>query len=231
MRSFLLTTLLLVLGSVAGCSSNRQSVDSQPPQARDGQGNGPQTSPSGSNSMSPGFSKAHAAVREYAAKHFGVKPDTLRVMPDNEGTANLPHMGRVGKLWSFDAQAGDDTITVLAAPDGRVASHQQNLGLLFEEAGVWTDSATLNADQLAAQIVESMGSRGMNYRVYDDFGASAPELTIDASGAGTLVFQVGRKQRGPGGSGGGPEFRAEAKVVLTPDHQAKLELGEWRNPW
>jgi hypothetical protein len=228
MRIFLLTTLVLVLGSVAGCSSNRQSVDSnEPPEARDGRGNGPQAPPSGSNSMSPGFSKAHAAVRDYAAKFYGIKPDAISVLPNNEATANARPMGRIGSLWAFNAQAGDETITVLAAPDGRVVSHQQNLGLLFEEAGVWTDSPKLNADELAERIVRSMG---MEHRVHNDAGPP-PELTIDASGAGMLVFHVGRKQRGPGGSGGGPEFRAEAKVVLTPDHQAKLELGEWRNPW
>jgi hypothetical protein len=211
MRTLLLAAL--VPAAVAGCPANH----------------GSQTPPTGTNSMSPGFSKAHVAVRDYAARFYGIKPDDISVMPDNEATANVRPMGRIGRLWAFDAQAGDETITVLAAPDGRVVSHQQNLGLLFEEAGVWTDSPTLNADQLAAQIVESMASRGMNHRVYD-WSVPPPELTLDPSGAGTLVFQVGRKQRGPGGSGGGPEFRAEAKVVLTPDHQAKLELGPWQNP-
>lgn len=225
MRIFLLATL--VLGAIAGCSSNRQSVDSnEPPQARDGQGNGSQTPPIENNSMSPGFSQAQAAVRDYAAKFYSIKPDAISVTPNHEGTANLPHMGRIGRLWRFNAQAGDDTITVFAAPDGTVVSHQQNLGLLFEEAGVWTDSPKLNADELAKRIV---GSMGMEYRVYDD-SVPPPELTLDASGAGTLVFHVGRKQRGPGGAGGGPEFKSEAKVVLTPDRQGTLELTEWHNP-
>lgn len=227
MRSYLLTMLMLVLGTVAGCPSNRQPADShEPPQARDGQGNGAQTPPTGSNSMSPGFSKAFSAVREYGARYFGVKPDIINVLPDNEGTANLPHSGRIGTLWAFSAQEGDmRTIRVFAAPDGTVVSHQQNLGRLFEEAGVWTGSPKLTADELAKHIVDSMGS---GHRVYT-YGVAPPALTVDASGAGALVFHVGRKQLGPGGAGGGPEHWAEVKVVLTPDHQAKLELGAWQN--
>jgi hypothetical protein len=222
MRSVLLVTL--VLATAAGCSSNRQAADSHaPPQTRDGQGSDPQAPPTGSDSMSPGFSTAQVAVRDHAAKFFGVKPDTVRVLPFDETVANED---RMGTLWVFSAQEGDRrTIRIFVAPDGTLVTHQQNLGLLFEAAGVWTDSPKLTADEIAKHIVASMGS---GHRVYND-GVEPPELTLDASGAGALVFVVGRKELGPGGAGGGPEHWAEVKVVLTPDHQATLELGPWQN--
>lgn len=223
MRSFLLTTLVLVLGTFAGCPSNRQPADSpEPPQAQDGQGDGAQTPPTGSNSMSPAFSKAQAAVRDHAAKSLGVKPDEVKVLPFDEQVANED---RLGTLWVFSAQAGMRTIRIFVAPDGTLITHEQNLGRLFEDAGVWTGSPKLTADELAKHIVATMGS---GHRVYDH-RVPRPALTVDASGAGTLVFHVGRKGLGPGGAGGGPERWAEAKVVLTPDHQAKLELGAWQN--
>ena len=173
--------------------------------------------------MSPGFAKASAAVRDHAARFFGVRPDAVSVLPFDEVVADSD---RIGKLWGFDAQVGADTISVFAAPDGTVVSHQQNLGLLFEEAGVWTASPKLTADDLAAHIA---GSMGMGYRVVVNEYAAPPELMLDASGAGALVFHVSHRQPGPFGAGG-PIYRAEARVVLTPDHQATLELGAWQSP-
>jgi hypothetical protein len=229
MRSVLLATLVLAV--MAGCPANRQPADShEPPQARDGNSDGMQTPPTGRGSVSSNFSKAYSVVREHAAKIYGVSAGKVRVLPDKEEIANLPHNAGVGRLWAFDAQAPErprlGAIHVFATREGVLVTHEQNLGILFEEAGVWTNSPALNADELAKLIV---GSMGMEHRVYP-FDVPPPELTLDASGAGALVFHVGRKGIGPGGSGGGPEFQAEAKVVLTPDHQAKLELGPWHNP-
>lgn len=216
MKSLLLAAL--VLGAIAGCSVNRQPADSHESQ----------TPPTGRASVSANFSRAYAAVREHAAKVYGVSAREVRVLPDNVEIANLEHNAGVGRLWAFDTSTANPRVRpmrVFATRDGTLVTHEHNLGILFEEAGVWADTPAVNADELAKLIV---GSMGIGHRIYP-YDVPPPELTIDASGAGALVFHVGRKDLGPGGSGGGPELHAEVKVVLTPDHQAKLELGPWQN--
>jgi hypothetical protein len=225
MRTTFLSISLLAAITVAGCSSKGQQVP-DPPQSTDSRPEDP-PAPGGSDSMAPGFQKAHASFRDHAAKVLGARAADVEVVPQYEEVANLEPKERVGQLWQFSGAAGDRVVRGWAAPDGTVVTYQQNLGLFLEQADVWTASPKLTAMDLAERMVWSMGP-GHRLLVDSMYQAPAPALTLAPDGAGTLVFVVARRQLGPGGAGGGPQDAAEARIVLTGDHRAELQLGAWR---
>jgi hypothetical protein len=210
---------------VAGCSSKgQQALD--PPQATDSRPEDP-PAPGGRDTMGPGFQKAYASFTDHAAKVLGVSRDAVKVLPFDEAVANLPHQGRLGTLWQLETAVNDRTVRGWAAPDGTVVMYQQNLGLFLEQAGIWTASPKLTPMELAERLVWSMGPE--HRLIVEELPNNpAPELQLAADGTGTMMFVVGRRQLGPGGAGGGPEFLADAKLVLTGDHRAELSLGAWR---
>jgi hypothetical protein len=224
MRTTFLAISVLTASIVAGCSSKGQQAP-DPPQSIDSRQEDPPAP--GGDSMAPGFQKAHASFTDHAAQVLGVSRDAVKVLPFDEAVANLPHQGRLGTLWQLEGTAGDRAVRGWAAPDGTVVTYQQNLGLFFEQAGVWTASPKLTAMELAERMVWSMGP-GHRLIVEELPNTPAPELQLAADGTGTMVFVVGRRQLGPGGAGGGPESVADARLVLTGDHRAELSLGAWR---
>lgn len=178
--------------------------------------------------MPAGFTKAHASFREHIAQTLGVGVDDVQLGPAYEEAGNqFEHT--VGRAWGFRGFRKDDppqSVQGWATADGTVVTREQNLGVLFEQAGVWTDAPKLTAAELAERLVWSMG---MEYRVFVEpsSGAPVPALQVGEDGAGTLVFFVSYKQAGPGGAGGGPEQHYKATVTLTPDHKATLEMTEF----
>jgi hypothetical protein len=181
--------------------------------------------------MSAGFDKAYAAFREHVATILKVKPDQVQVGPSYEEAAN-DFKETVGRAWGLRGFRKDDppqAVQGWATAEGIVITPQQNLGLLFEEAGVWTESPGLDAGELASRLIWAMG---MNHRVFIEPSLSVPEpaLNIDDGGTGALVFFVAYRQPGPGGAGGGPEDIFKVTVALTPDHKATFEKAPFQIP-
>jgi hypothetical protein len=225
MRTTILTISTLAAILVAGCSSKGQQAPDLP-QTTDSRPKDP-PAPGGSDSMAPGFQKAHASFRDHAAKVLGARAADVEVVPQYEEVANLEPKERVGQLWQFSGAQGERVARGWAGPDGAVVTYQQNLGLLLDQAGMWTASPKLTSLDLAERIVWSMGP-GHRLVVEELPSNPAPELTLAADGSGTMTFIVGRRQLGPGGAGGGPESVADARLVVTGDHRAELSLGAWR---
>jgi hypothetical protein len=126
---------------------------------------------------------------------------------------------RIGGAWAFVAAAKahpEVQVRGWATGDGTVITPEDNLGVLLTEAGVWTNKPALDAGALAERLVWAMG---MNHRVV---GPRA--LHVDASGNGTLSFQVAYRPPGPGGAGGGPERVSQCTVTLGAPHRAQLVM-------
>ncbi len=165
--------------------------------------------------MRSGFGKAQASFRQYAAHALKLAPERVLVSPiEEDPSVQLDE--RVGQAWAFYGSSKDRPsmqVRGWAIADGTVVSPRQNLGVLFEEAGIWTATPLLAAETLADRMAWAMG---MNHRVV---GPST--LQIGANGAGTLTFQVAYRPPGPGGAGGGPNRIQQCKVTLTANHKAR----------
>jgi hypothetical protein len=95
-----------------------------------------------------------------------------------------------------------------------VVTDKHNLGVLFEEAGTWTATAKVDADQLAKRIVWALG--------YDYELASAPSIELANSGDGAMTFDV-RKHLS--GNPPPPDLQLRCTVTLSANHHAELHLG------
>jgi hypothetical protein len=188
-----------------------------------------QQSDSRSEPMQPGFAKAKQSFADYTAQSLGVKAQKITVGPSDEAIANYPQ-NHVGNLWRFEGtytykptemlDPGQKTVRAWASPDGTIVTLQQNLGLLFEEAGVWTATPKLTADAHADKIAWTATSSALSY--FSPTGAS-----LDLSGgAGSFRFRVSARQSGPGGAGGGPVYLYDCTVALTADHKATLAFSD-----
>lgn len=164
----------------------------------------------------PGFDKAHASFRDYAARALKLSPDRILVSPIEED-ASVQLDQRVGAAWAFYGSSKDHPdrqVRGWAIADGTVITPEQNLGLLLAEAGVWSDKPKLDADALAERLAWAMGT---NHRV-----VGPRSLHVEPSGTGTLSFQVAYRPPGPGGAGGGRDRISQCTVTLTADHHARL---------
>ena len=165
----------------------------------------------GSDTMSPGFSKARSKFTEYAAAQLKVRPGKVQVTPSDEAVANMPHMNPIGPLWRFQASLDTQEVNGWANADGVVVSPSQNLGLLFQAAGLWSGSPKLDAGQLAEQLTWALGT---SYKLL-----GPPEMNRNPDGSGTLRFELSYAPPGPGRS---PPMRSEVTVTFSPDHKAAL---------
>jgi hypothetical protein len=162
-----------------------------------------------------GIAKANTAFREYAAKKLGFPADKLEGGPNTE--ADIPLVPqRVGSVWAFVMRKPGDNkneVRGWAIADGTVITLEQNLGLLFAEAGVWGGGASppLTERELADRLLWTFGPKYVL--------APTPKLTLK-DGAGTFVFHVNYRESGPGGVGGGPPQLTRVEIALTPDHHA-----------
>jgi hypothetical protein len=169
-----------------------------------------------SDPMHAGFDKAHAGFRDHAARALKLPADRVLVSPIEED-ASVQLDQRVGAAWAFYGSSKDHPdrqVRGWAVADGTVITPEQNLGLLLVEAGAWSGKAKLDADALAERLAWAMG---MNHRV-----VGPRSLHVDASGAGTLSFQVAYRPPGPGGAGGGQDRVSQCTIKLTADHHARL---------
>lgn len=165
------------------------------------------------------YQAAFEAYRAFAAQKLGVAPDKVAGVGPNENIAKLQR-GRVGQVWAFEAHPKDAMTPEArgwASNDGVVITLDQNLGLLFAEAGVWGGgvSPALTAQQLADTLTWAMGSGHNVFTAHPK--VPAPELKVK-DGEGSLVFHVDFQQ--PGARG--PRNVSRIEVTLAKDHRATL---------
>lgn len=165
--------------------------------------------------------------REHAAKLLRMPIDDLEGGALNAAhAASMPQS--VGNAWAnFAHPKGNTNIEIRGwvMADGRIITGEQNLGLLFAEAGLWKQGRTERDDELADKLAALLAwSYGYGYTVIDyrDDGMAPPTLTMKRDGSGELVFFTNYKRPGPGGAGGGPDDLTEHRVVFGADQTATL---------
>ncbi len=166
--------------------------------------------------MQDGFDKAQEGFRAHAARVLKLSPAAVLVSPIEED-ASVQLEQRIGAAWAFYGSSKEhpnQQVRGWAVADGTVITHEQNLGRLLAEAGVWSGKPALDANALAERLAWAMG---MNHRV-----VGPRSLNVDPKGTGTLSFQVAYRPPGPGSSGGGRERISQYTITLTADHHAKL---------
>jgi hypothetical protein len=167
----------------------------------------------------PGFELALASFRDFTAAALHVSPRDVDVGPTDERIAKLVKQN-VGRAWAFDSTLKREPATGIrgwALPDGTVITAKQNLGRMFEEAGIWGATTTATGDELAARVVWSLGWSTWLIET------PAPSLTVEPDGSGVLTFRAGyRWPPGPGAR----ERRYAGTVTLGSDRTARLEMRE-----
>lgn len=168
---------------------------------------------------------AVVAFRAFAAQKLGIAVDQVQGGPTSEAHAALFKEQRVGKLWAFvmwrpeTKKAPKVEVRGWASPDGKVITLEQNLGLLFAEAGAWGGGVQppLDGKAIAERLVWSLGDSTLE--INNALGLPYPELTMKG-GEGSLRFAIGWRQPGPGGAGGGPVTRTLVEISLGEDRSA-----------
>jgi hypothetical protein len=174
--------------------------------------------------MTSGFETALAAFHHYAATEYKVAAQKVSVGPSSEAVASK-QKENVGHAWAFQASVPDrpgDWRRGWATPQGAVATPKQNLGVLFEEAKVWTSPPGLDADDLVERIIWAMGPQ---YQLFVSFRGNVlePSLTMNPDGNGVMKFRVKAFSPPPGRP---MEYVYDCTVTLTRDHHATLALSE-----
>ncbi len=175
--------------------------------------------------------KPKQAFLAHAAKILQVSPDQLEGGANDEAGAKLGDMN-FGGAWQFvmwpKSMQGQRETRGWATADGTVVTADENLGVLFVEAGVWKKPSPKNSDELADKLaaaiawsygVSSAGHPGV-VKILSQ-GLAPPRLTLKRD-AGSLHFFLEQHPIGPGGAGGGPTTYYEVDVALTADHKATL---------
>jgi len=172
--------------------------------------------------MTSSFEKALAAFREHAAAYYKVPAGKVDVGPTSEEVARR-QKETVGGAFAFSASS-DKLPGVFvrgwASGDGAVVTARQGLGLLFTEAGLWSDKPSdkpaLSAEELAARLVWSMGTGAKLIKVFRD-RVEPPTLLRNPDGSGTLKFLVEKLTPSPGPP---QKMVHEVTVTLTAKHEA-----------
>ena len=222
--------VVLVLFSAPGCGKPQDSTTSPEQDSKHERELGLDSSkkippePSANESMSTDFSNALARFQKYASERLKKKPSELDLLPSDESGVMPSNQGHIGSLVRFQArEKGTDGswLSAWAGPTA-VVTPEQNLGILFKEAGVWSSAPKLSAQELAEQIVWGLEPtmRVITGGVYQ---SPAPSLVLDEKGNGQLTFAVGMRELGPGGAGGGPEKIGNSVVTLSGDQSAMLK--------
>ena len=170
--------------------------------------------------MTPGFEKAFAAFRNYAAARNKVQQDKVEVGPvDEAGARGFPWT--VGRAWGFDAVIKGERRHVRgwATADGTIVTPEQNLRIFLEEAGLWDIETKLSADEIAELILWAIN----DHQHLDRGGPQnipPPTIQKNADGSGTLRFIANRQ---PPGSW---IDHREYVIAFTADHQVTLSTRE-----
>jgi hypothetical protein len=183
----------------------------------------PQRVPNGNGgSMTTDF-KPSAAFRAHAAKVLKVPIGEVEGSVVESTAARMPHS--IAGAWACDMSHGEREVRGWVTADATVITPDQNLGILFVEAGVWDKPPKGTPDELADRLAgEIVWSYGMNNAVVQalDYGMAPPKLNLAVNSSGTLRLFSYYRRPGPGGAGGGPTSYFEFNVVLTGDHKATL---------
>ncbi|MCA1592515.1 MAG: hypothetical protein LC754_07675 [Acidobacteria bacterium] len=170
--------------------------------------------------------RPNTAFREYAAKTLKVTPAEIEGGSiDAAGARTMPNS--IGNAWAFTMWLKSDRhreVRGWATPDGTVITPDQNLDILFVEAGVWGKKRNQHqnyklANKLATLVVWSYG---MNHMVAREGDIKLPSLELDAKGDGKLRFISSYRAPGGDSAGGGPKTYTDNLIALTHDHQATL---------
>jgi hypothetical protein len=173
--------------------------------------------------MPEGFEKALSAFQAHAASKLQVAADQLGIVPKSEALARdwkVPS-GRtdllpiVGRAWAFEAaKVGTPFPTERgwALPDGTIITREQNLGRLFQEAGLWDKAPTMPFSEVAPRLVWTLGPA---YRPTTAVPATF-ELAPDGSAKGMFGAD--------GSSPGGPTRIVRFTVTLKPDRTATFSV-------
>jgi len=197
---------LCAIALFAACASDKQNAGTP-------QNLGTANPPDRSKPMN-GITAAYTAFRTYAAGKLGIPVDQVEGGPNDEALGKMMKT-RVGSLWAFAMKKPGDKNEVRgwATDDGTVITLEQNLGLLFAEAGVWGGgvSPPLTDREIADRLLWTFGPKYVLY--------PGTKLTLE-NGVGTFVFTVNYRESGPGGVGGGPPQLTRVEIALTADHHA-----------
>ena len=212
MRALLIATLLFA------CGDDRAAAEPQKPAAPQPQ---KKAAPEPQKQATPMSElKPTAAFRAHAAKALGAQVTEVNGGATDEATAKSG-ANSVGNAWAYEMWFKDDHTRAVrgwATPDGKVISPDDNLGLLFAEAGAFGKLSDDQLSELSGKLANLIvWSFGMGHRVVKDPMTKGPVLT-----AKQLTFVDGYKQAGPGGAGGGPETKSKITVELGANHTAKL---------
>ena len=225
---------LAALLAVAACAATSPAADRGAPAsgapASGASADGP--APSASPGASAGDeAKAKAAFRAYVAKRLKVAASDVHGGPaDNSLGDHTRGAARHYVMWP-----GHDTSNSIrgwVTPGGTVISPEQNLGVLFAEAGVWARPSKQRLEELAYLLAEDIiwayGSQSADVTAAPLGGAVTPaELKLAADGSGTFRF-CHNDHGGARTTGGGapPDVYWQDVVVLTADHRATLSKKE-----
>jgi hypothetical protein len=166
--------------------------------------------------------RAHVAQRLHVALD-GLDDDTAYIRGKHDHGA-----ARAVMMRTQDARRVE--VRGWATADGTVITPSRNLGLLFAEAGVWTQPPHTKLDDLAITLAEDLvWSYGEGASLESSTGFPYPMLTLASDGSGTLVFFSSTESAEPdpearpaGGGGGAGQSTFQDTVTLTADHKATL---------
>ena len=181
--------------------------------------------------------KAMAAFRAYVARRLKVRASDVNGGPSDNGLGDHTR----GAARHYVMWPGHDTSNSIrgwVTPDGTVITPEQNLGVLFREAGVWDKPTKERLDELAyllsEDIIWAYGSQSKDVMFAPTGGAVKPaEFKLAPNGSGTFTFchnDHGGALTIGGGGGAPPDVYWLNTVVLTADHKATLTKRELHAP-
>ena len=178
-------------------------------------------------------SKATEAFRAYTARVLKVPASEVHGGPADHSLGDHTR----GRARHYEMWPGHNTTSSIrgwATPDGTVITPEQNLGVLFAEAGVWAKPSKKRLDELAyllsEDIIWAYGSQGKDVTtamLVD--GVEPAEFKLAPDGSGTFRFfhnNHGGALVVGGGGGAPPDVYWENIAVLTADHKATLTRRE-----
>jgi hypothetical protein len=178
--------------------------------------------------------KAKAAFRAYVAKLLKVPASEVHGGPADNGLGDHTR----GAARHYVMWPGQDTMNSIrgwVTPDGTVITPEQNLGVLFVEAGVWARPSKQRLEELAyllsEDIIWAYGSQGKDVMFAGLGGRVTPaEFKLAPDGSGTFRFFHNNHGGAliTGGGGAPPDVYWENVAVLTADHKATLTRKELR---
>ena len=216
-------SIVVVVAALAGCAGTRPTHETT-------------AGPGGASAMKPEF-KPRAAFRAHAAKLLHAAPGEMHGGAGDAQIASAGEHSR-GGAWHYVVWRGEDTTNSVrgwVTANGTVITPDQNLGVLFAEAGVWAKPPTHTPDELANMLAEDIvwayGSYGLNVELVTMriWGLGPPELTLRPDGSGTLRF-FSNDHGGASIFGGGapPDVYWQNDAVLTADHKVTLTKLEFK---